>query len=71
MIDKQAVAGPTAAPGKSINLEAGKSYAVLIELPGADSVGDFSLQWTPPFGATYDIPPTVLFPPVETVKPGC
>lgn len=71
MIGKQAVAGPMAGAGTSINLEAGKAYAILIEIPNADSVGEFSLQWTPPFGATYDVPPTVLFPPIETVKPGC
>ncbi len=70
-IGKQTVAGPAAAPDSSIELEAGKAYAILIELPNADSVGDFSLQWTPPFGATYDIPPTVLFPPIATVQPGC
>lgn len=57
--------------GKAVNLEAGKSYAIWIELPDAARAGEFSLQWTPPFGATYDVPPTVLFPPVETVQPGC
>jgi hypothetical protein len=58
-------------PGASVQLEAGKAYAILIELKDPAKAGDFSLQWTPPFGATYDVPPTVLFPPVETVQPGC
>lgn len=70
-IGKQAIAGPGVAAGASIELEAGKAYSILIELPDATGAGQFSLQWTPPFGATYDIPPTVLFPPVETVEPGC
>lgn len=67
----QPVAGPRVPSGTSVHLEAGKSYSILIELPDAASAGEFSLQWTPPFGATYDVPPTVLFPPVETVEPGC
>lgn len=70
-IGKQAIAGPGVAAGTSIELEAGKAYSILIELPDATGAGQFSLQWTPPFGATYDIPPTVLFSPVETVEPGC
>jgi hypothetical protein len=70
-IGKQAVTGPTAAAGGSIDLEAGKAYSILVELPNADGIGEFSLQWTPPFGASYDVPPTVLFPPIETVEPGC
>jgi hypothetical protein len=57
--------------GKAINLEAGQSYSILVELPDAAGAREFSLQWTPPFGATYDVPPTVLFPPVQTVDPGC
>jgi len=70
-IGKQLVGGLSATPGTQVNLEAGKAYSILIELATAESAGEFSLQWTPPFGASYDIPPTVLFPPVETVEPGC
>lgn len=70
-ISKRSIAGPSVAPGTAIDLEAGKAYSILIELPDATRAGEFSLQWTPPFGATYDVPPTVLFPPVETVQPGC
>lgn len=57
--------------GKDVALEAGQAYSILVELPEVSGAGQFSLQWTPPFGATYDVPPTVLFPPVQTVGPGC
>jgi hypothetical protein len=57
--------------GTPVQMEAGTAYAIRIELPDPAAAGQFSLQWTPPFGATYDIPPTVLFPPVATVEPGC
>jgi hypothetical protein len=56
---------------KPVDLQAGRSYDIMIELPDPVRAGEFSLQWTPPFGATYDVPSTVLFPPLATVQPGC
>jgi hypothetical protein len=70
-VARQVVAGPGVAGGLTVPLEAGKNYAIRMELPAAMQAGDFVLQWTPPFGATLDIPPTVLYPPVETAEPGC
>lgn len=64
-IGKQPVAG------QPIKMEAGRTYAILVELPDPARAGEFNLRWTPPFGATYDVPPTVLFPPLATVEPGC
>jgi hypothetical protein len=70
-IGKSAAAGPGVGVGEKISLEAGKLYSILVEIHVDQQPGDFTLQWTPPFGVTYAVPPTVLFPPIETVTPGC
>lgn len=70
-INKQAVMNTASGKSASVDMEAGKVYSVLVELANPEGAGEFTLQWTPPFGVTYDIPPTVLFPPVATVQPGC
>ncbi len=70
-INKQSVVDTSTGKSTSIEMEAGRVYSVLVELSDASSAAEFSLQWTPPFGVTYDIPPTVLFPPVATLQEGC
>ena len=70
-IAKKAMTGPGANPDAFIDMKAGELYPIFMELPLTGAVPRFSLQWTPPFGVTYDVPQTVLFPPVATVEPGC
>lgn len=70
-INKQVVTDARNDKVMAIDLQAGQVYAITIEVRDVAQAGNFSLQWTPPFGVTYAIPPSVLFPPVETVNPGC
>lgn len=70
-INKQVVANTSAGKSSPIEMQAGRAYAILVEIQDTENAGEFSLQWTPPFGVTYDIPPAVLFPPVATVNAGC
>ncbi|MGC4029151.1 MAG: PA14 domain-containing protein [Steroidobacteraceae bacterium] len=70
-INKKTVTNTAAGESSAVEMQAGKAYAILVEIQDADKTGEFSLQWTPPFGVTYAVPPTVLFPPVATVDPGC
>jgi hypothetical protein len=60
-IGKTLVTGP-------VTLKAESFYAIVIEAPVSD---DFRLKWDQPLGVPMDIPPTVLFQPIATVKPGC
>jgi hypothetical protein len=60
-IGKTLVAGP-------VTLQAEAFYAISIEAPAS---ADFRLKWDQPLGVPVDIPPTVLFQPTATVKPGC
>jgi hypothetical protein len=60
-LGKTLVTGP-------VSLKADTFYAIAIEAPVSD---DFRLKWDQPLGVPMDIPPTVLFQPTATVKPGC
>jgi hypothetical protein len=60
-LGKSLVTGP-------VNLQAESLYAIVIEAPASD---DFRLRWDQPLGVPMDIPPTALFQPTATVKPGC
>jgi hypothetical protein len=52
----------------TVTLQEGRFYAIVIEAPASE---DFRLKWDQPLGVPMDIPPTVLFQPTATVKPGC
>lgn len=70
-INKQTVTDERAKKLLSIGMQAGQAYSILVEISDMGDAQGFGLQWTPPFGVTYAIPPSVLFPPIETVNPGC
>jgi len=70
-INKKTVTDASTGQLLAIEMQAGQAYAILVEISDIDGARGFDLQWTPPFGVTYTIPPSVLFPPVETVNPGC